>query len=260
MSENYVEQLRADVAVRRAEAQRPGAGKEMAFLKDGQARMPADALAKRVALNPEDLAKVGGRSTVIDRTSSIPVLRNEGSDEVTSVVAAPPIIPRVQTGPRRTDALDDLEKAAGVITIQPQMAGGRATRETPKTVSHVVAPARVAPQTIVQAPAAPVVTGSPQVLPATVKRVTVQLSSPTIGRHRLKVAQVLVSATVVVLAYVDDDDSTIYEPPETGDGQAITVEYDGQVYQCAYLGQSVSQPVLNSDQQLLLVVLVRVDQ
>jgi hypothetical protein len=93
-----------------------------------------------------------------------------------------------------------------------------------------------------------------------VKRVSVVLSSPTIGRHRLKVAQVLVSQSLVILAYVDDDDSTIYEPPRSVDGQQIVVEYEGQSHPCVYMDMNVTQPSLNGDQQLLLVVLVRVDE
>lgn len=226
------------------------------MLKDDPRRVSADALAKRVPLSPEDLARVGGRSSVISREAPIPVYRNEGSDKVTDVVAPPPVIARVPTGSRRPEAAELLEKQAGVITVQPQVTGGRAITRT-----AVAAPARVAPPTVVEPQAAPVVTGSPAApVPAPVKRVSVVLSSPTIGRHRLKVAQVLISESLVVLAYVDDDDSTIYEPPRSTEGQTIIVEYEGRAYTCVYMDMNVTQPSLAGDHQLLLVVLVRVDE
>lgn len=93
---------------------------------------------------------------------------------------------------------------------------------------------------------------------ASVKK-RVALSSRSMGTHRVKVDYVGVSETCVVLGYVDDDDTSIVEPPLSRKDDPITVAIDGQgSCSCAYYGMSTYMDLAGVP--LFLVVLTRVDE
>lgn len=211
--------------------------------------------------------------------------------------APAPVAATSHMNPLRRDAMDDIAQAQGVITVKdPAIVGGRttpanatvikyepwqllkagaartATAQPPSTppaptvlppqttwTSTVVPQPPAAPPTQVAQPTTQALTISAPTAASPLKRETVNLSSPTIGKHRLKVAQLLVSSSIVVLVYEDNDESTIYEPPALGADHILCVEHGADKYECVYHGLSVSQPVVGQPgRQLLLVVLVRV--
>ncbi len=165
---------------------------------------------------------------------------------------------------------EQLKKAGVAVPTPPPtvVVGAPSAPPSPTTLDPVVwSTAKVVPSppaalpTHIAQPSTQAITVSGAPMPAgqLIKRETVILSSPTIGKHRLKVTQVLISATIIVLVYEDNDDTTIYEPPDSGSAQPLLLEYGADKYECAYYGQSVTQQVLDQPgRQLLLVVLVRV--
>lgn len=97
----------------------------------------------------------------------------------------------------------------------------------------------------------------PERLP--LQKYKVLLSSDKMGRHRLRVNKFAVSESVVVLGYVDDDDSVIVEPPiSSGQSDTISVTHAGQTYVCVYYGFTFDLAIDGRD--MLLVVLVRIPE
>lgn len=92
------------------------------------------------------------------------------------------------------------------------------------------------------------------------KKQTVSLSSPTMGRVRAKVGMIAVSKTVVVLGYLDDDDTAIIEPPVSGSETVIEVGYGDHTFKCHYYGFTFEMMLpAFGDVPMLMVVLVRAD-
>ncbi len=78
------------------------------------------------------------------------------------------------------------------------------------------------------------------------------------GRVRAKVGMVAVSETVIVLGYLDDDETTIVEPPISGSETTIGVKYKDHEYQCHYYGFTFEMLLPTfGEVPMLMVVLVR---
>jgi hypothetical protein len=67
--------------------------------------------------------------------------------------------------------------------------------------------------------------------PKQLKKVTI--SSDTLGKLHLKVADVLISETVIVLVY-DGSESARVEPPRAGGDNPLTLVYEQKSYTCIY--------------------------
>jgi hypothetical protein len=98
---------------------------------------------------------------------------------------------------------------------------------------------------------APIVIGS---TPRT--RTKVAISSPTMGKIQARVDALSISDTIIILGFIEDDDTIVIEPPATGAASIVTVEANGISYDCHYFGftTKLSMPLVP---QMLLVVLVR---
>lgn len=124
-------------------------------------------------------------------------------------------------------------------------------------VQHPIQPEQ--PPAPAPAPAQP---AAPQVVHVQVpverpKKQAVKLSSETLGNHRIKVDFVGVSDNTVVLAYIDDDDAQIFEPPKTPSDSPLQVTIGDKTYRCAYYGLSVEMTF--GPFRVFQVVFVRVD-
>jgi hypothetical protein len=100
--------------------------------------------------------------------------------------------------------------------------------------------------------------GIAQMTPAVPQKQRVTISSPTIGKHRIRVDFVGVSSSVVVLAYLNTDDAVIFEPPAGGVENPLTVEFNEKSYTCAYHGFSVEMSY--GPYAVFQVVLTRIDE
>ena len=189
------------------------------------------------------------------------------SDDLGIGVAQPDLV----VTPRQAGKLAAAEHGVGVQEVSRLVSGpgDRAVRiqgaETLQEVtqlscpSPVFPPAAIAPQPI--APASQPMPPAPQIqqVPPRMQRPprqSVTLASPVLGRHRLKVDFVGVSASTVVLAYIDDEDATIFEPPLTAKDSPLEVLIGKDTYSCAYYGMSVTMEF--GSYQVFQVVLTRV--
>jgi hypothetical protein len=79
------------------------------------------------------------------------------------------------------------------------------------------------------------------------------------GRIQAKVDLVAISETLVVLGFIDDDDTVIIEPPAKGKESVVRVTYEEKYYDCHYFGFTVTVPMHldNRKVPIFLVVLVR---
>jgi len=87
------------------------------------------------------------------------------------------------------------------------------------------------------------------------KKTAVTLSSPQMGRLRVKVDFLSISGSVIALGYIDDDDTTIIEPPVCQEENPLTVEVGADRYAC--LSGDWSFESETGGQKVLWVVLVR---
>lgn len=88
------------------------------------------------------------------------------------------------------------------------------------------------------------------------EKVRLAISSPTMGKVRTTALYVSVSPSVVAIIYSGDDESNIFEPPALGKENPITVEYNGNAYECWCFGFSseISIPAFGNAPALLVVL------
>lgn len=107
----------------------------------------------------------------------------------------------------------------------------------------------------VQQPTPPIAAAAAPPKPSK-KRVV--LSSAGMGRINAKVHEIAVSDSLVVLGFIDDDNTVIVEPPFCDD---LEVRYEDQVYPCAYRGMTFEMTIPGyQGVPMLMVVLVRLDR
>jgi len=88
------------------------------------------------------------------------------------------------------------------------------------------------------------------------EKVRLAISSPTMGKVRTTALYVSVSPSIVAIIYSGEDESNIFEPPALGKENPITVEYDGNSYECWCFGFSseVNIPAFGNAPALLVVL------
>lgn len=196
--------------------------------------------------------KLPEKASVISRTSKIAVaadddlLLREGVKQVDMTIGVGgnptppgPVVYAVRPPP------SDPKLGGACITVsqpsrQTNVIGNGPAPQT-KTAQEDTRFSRVSPESL-RVPPAQIVTpqaaGISTVM-ATVKKTTVCLINPAMGKVRAKVDHVGVSDSLIMLAYKNDDNTTIVEPPICGADNPLLVEIGDQRYRCVYGGWSV---------------------
>lgn len=174
------------------------------------------------------------RSTMIDPTKPMDTAPDTSRPvHPSDLVDSRPALPMPEPGSRRTPGGSPLPVAAPVALPAPEV---RQPAATP-TAAVVSVP--------VQGP--PAMTRP--------KRTAVTLSSDTMGRLRVKVDFLSVSASVIALGYIDDDDTTVIEPPRCDIDHPLTVDVGADRYSCLSGDWSFESEI--GGLKVLWVVLVR---
>ncbi len=148
--------------------------------------------------------------------------------------------------PMESEPNPDMAKHPGEALPMPEPG----TRTRPGPIVSAPAP-EVRPQP--GAPAHAVVQAATPVKKP--KKQAVTLSSPQMGRLRVKVDFLSISGSVIALGYIDDDDTTIIEPPVCSNENPLTVEIGADKYKCLSGDWSFESEA--GGQKVLWVVLVR---
>lgn len=86
----------------------------------------------------------------------------------------------------------------------------------------------------------------------TAKRHKVRLSNEGMGRITVFVDNIVISDSIIILAYREDGSTAVAEPPKCGTDNPVFVEYENKQYPCIFGGWSAEM------EERLLVVLVRI--
>lgn len=142
---------------------------------------------------------------------------------------------------------------AGVVRTNAEVGKGDRTQKYQGQVEPVRKPPKVeqAPEPEAPVEAQPVVERTPR------KRQRVTIQSERMGKQRVSVDKFSVSKRLVVLGYIDDDDSVIVEPPLMKDREdVIEVTIGEDDYRCLYFDTSFEMVI--DGHPMLLIVLNRV--
>jgi hypothetical protein len=126
-------------------------------------------------------------------------------------------------------------------------------QELPKPEPRVML--RQDQQKVAQPQAAPPVPQPPlpqQPRVVTAKRHKVRLSNEGMGRITVFVDNIVISDSIIILAYREDGSTAVAEPPKCGVDNPVFVEYENKQYPCIFGGWSAEMD------ERLLVVLVRI--
>lgn len=234
----------------------------------------------------EDREHASGGRAIIDHSAPILVQRGEGADfEYLGAVGGENHREQIEstepvTFADRPDASDGDYGIRPDSEQSPQLQRGRLVGGAEHGIGIATAPESADPETakpapqfsksasappsapVSGAPAPPTLPKAPQPVESTVtqaptiQKQTVILRSPGMGKVRVKVAHVAVSDSIIVLGYIDDEESLIAEPPVCDD---LEVTVGGETYSCAYREFTCEWKVPGTP-DMLLVVLIRVSE
>jgi hypothetical protein len=178
-----------------------------------------------------------GRGRVVDHGAPIRIARGDGTFSTfdkANTKAEANTVTRIEPGA----APPPVTPTPPAQHIGPDIRPGDPVPARPAQAPQLIQPPISVP---VQVPV--IQTSAPLVLvPPRPKKTTVVLASDRMGKLRAKVDYVGLDDKCIALGYIDDDDSSVIEPPLCGSDAPLTVEIASVSYACIYGGWTFTAP------------------